>query len=89
MIRAIREVEAALGSATKTPSDAELAVRAVARRSVTAARDLAAGEVLGLGDIALLRPASGIAPKHRDELVGRTLARAVPTGTPLQWSDFA
>lgn len=89
MIGAIREVEAALGSATKTPSDAELAVRAVARRSVTAARDLAAGEVLGLGDIALLRPASGIAPKHRDELVGRTLARAVPTGTPLQWSDFA
>ena len=89
MIRAIREVETALGSATKAPSEAELAVRAVARRSVTAARDLASGEILGAEDIALLRPASGIAPKHRDELVGRTLARAVPAGEALQWEDLA
>lgn len=89
MIRSIREVATALGSATKAPSEAELAVRAVARRSVTALRDLEPGTVLGRGDIALLRPATGIAPKHRDEVVGRSLARAVAAGAPLQWDDLA
>jgi N,N'-diacetyllegionaminate synthase len=89
LIAQIRDVEAALGSTVKAPSDVELPVRAVARRSVCAATDLVAGHVLTEADLALLRPASGIEPKHFEAVQGRVLARAVAAGTPLMWGDLA
>lgn len=89
LIAQIRTVEAALGSPVKAPTDAELPVRAVARRSVAAARDLSAGTMLTRGDVTLLRPGTGIAPTHIDEIGGRTLARAIAQGTPLTWDDLA
>lgn len=85
LVRQIRDVEAALGSAVKAPTDAELPVRAVARRSVMVRTALPAGHVLAIGDLILLRPASGIAPRHRDELPGRMLRTAVEAGQPLTW----
>lgn len=89
LIVQIRTVEAALGSPVKAPTDAELPVRAVARRSVSVTRDSPAGTMLTRSDLALLRPGSGIAPRHIDELSGRTLARDVVRGTPLTWDDLA
>lgn len=89
LVRQIRDVEAALGSSVKAPTEAELPVRAVARRSVMARTALPAGHVLGLDDLILLRPASGIAPRHRDELPGRTLRAAVEAGQPLTWELLA
>lgn len=88
LIGQIRAVEAALGSSVKAPTEAELPVRAVARRSVAAARDLVAGDALGKGDVVLLRPATGIQPRHFDELPGRVLARDVARGVPLDWADL-
>lgn len=89
LVRQIRDVEAALGSAVKAPTEAELPVRAVARRSVMARTALPAGHRLSLEDLILLRPASGIAPRHRDELPGRTLRTAVEAGQPLTWELLA
>lgn len=89
LIAQIRDVEAALGSPVKAPSDVELPVRAVVRRSVCAATDLAAGYLLTERDLALLRPASGIEPKHFEAVQGRVLARSVAAGNPLLWDDLA
>lgn len=89
MVGAIREVEQALGSATKAPTNTELAVRAVARRSVAAARDLRAGEVLSLDDLVLLRPAAGIEPKFRQVIVGRALSAPVRAHQAITWNDLA
>ena len=89
LVRQIRDVEAALGSSVKAPTEAELPVRAVARRSVMARTALPAGHVLALEDLILLRPASGIAPRHRDELPGRRLRAAVEAGQPLTWELLA
>lgn len=88
LIAQIRIVEAALGSPVKAPTAAELPVRAVARRSIAAARDLPAGTVLTRGDVALLRPGTGIAPAHVEDIGGRALARDVARGTPLSWDDL-
>lgn len=87
-VRGIREVEAALGSPEKAPRPAELPVRALVRRSVTLARDLPAGAVLQSSDLALLRPGTGIPPGRLPEVVGRSLRRALPTGTTLGWDDL-
>lgn len=89
LVRQIRDVEAALGSPVKAPTEVELPVRAVVRRSVTARRSLPAGHVLTAADLALLRPASGLEPKHIDALPGRALARAVEAGQPLTWDHLA
>ena len=88
MVDEIRIVERALGSAIKQPAQSELPVRELVRRSVTLARDLLAGEVITASDLVLRRPATGIAPRELDKLVGRRAARALPAGTILHWDDL-
>ncbi len=89
LIAQIRAVEAALGSPVKAPTASELPVRAVARRSVSSAHAMNAGHRLSLDDLVLLRPGTGIAPKHFEDLSGRTLVRDVAAGVPLTWDDIA
>ncbi|WP_281661954.1 N-acetylneuraminate synthase [Microvirgula aerodenitrificans] len=90
MVVGIREVEQALGGeATKQPSESELQVRALVRRSVTLTSSVLAGQVIGANDLALLRPGNGIAPKEWNRVVGRRAARDLAGGTTLQWSDLA
>lgn len=88
LVEQIRTVESALGSPVKAPTAAELPVRAVARRSVAAARSLSAGVVIAPADLALMRPGTGIPPRHVDQIVGRTIKRDVMKGTPLTWDDL-
>jgi N,N'-diacetyllegionaminate synthase len=81
LIRGIRSVEAALGDGIKRPTAAEASTADVARRSLVAARPLAAGTVLAEDHIAILRPGTGLAPAMLPQLVGRTLRTAVDEGT--------
>lgn len=89
MIEQIRAVECALGRVEKMPTESELPVRALVRRSVTTRRSLKTGEVIGAGDVCLLRPGTGIPPKSLDQVVGRAALREIPAGTTLEWSDLA
>jgi N,N'-diacetyllegionaminate synthase len=77
MVSALRAVERALGDGQKRPMPSELDTRAVARKSLVYARDLPAGHVLGLKDIAAKRPSGGLAPTRFDDFMGRTLSLAV------------
>ena len=88
MIRAIRAVEASLGDGIKAPRPVELPVRALVRRSVAARRDLPAGHVLAREDLAVLRPATGIAPRDFESVIGRQLLRAVGGGEVLKPADL-
>jgi N-acetylneuraminate synthase len=83
LVRAIRDVTAALGDGVKRPAPGELPVRAVARKSLVAARELAAGAVLGHNDIAILRPGTGLSPARLGEVVGRRTARRIAAETPI------
>lgn len=89
LVRQIRDVEQALGSPEKRPTASELPVRALVRRSVTAVRAKRAGEILQAEDIALLRPGTGIPPAAMEQVLGRKLARDVPAGQSLEWTDLA
>lgn len=87
-VRQIRDVEAALGSSIKAPTESEIPVRDLVRRSVTAARSIAAGETVGRNDITLLRPGTGIPPADFDNVIGRKPSRAISAGETLSWLDF-
>lgn len=58
------------------------------RRSLYFVRDLKAGDVVTEADIRSVRPGFGLAPKHFDAVVGRTLAADVSAPAAVRWTDF-
>ena len=75
MVRAIRNIELALGDGVKRPTRAELANRAAARRSLVAACDIAAGARYTERNVTVKRPGTGVSPMRWDEYLGRVATR--------------
>ena len=88
LIRLIRDTEAALGDGIKAPTEGELEVRALVRRSAFARRTIAQGELLTAEDIAFRRPSGGLGPELVDELVGRRVARSIAAGAMVSADDL-
>ncbi len=76
MVAGIRAAEAALGQPVKAPTAAEWRNRPIVRRSLVAARAIAAGEVFTADNVDAKRPGTGISPMRTWELLGRTASRA-------------
>lgn len=87
-VRQVREATTMLGSRHKGPTPAEMQTRLAARRSITLAKPLAKGEAVTREHLVLMRPGSGLAPKHLDTLVGKTASRNLDTGTQPAAEDF-
>ncbi len=75
LVGGVRHIELALGDGVKRPSPSELPNRAVARKSIVAARDIKAGELLGENNLTVKRPGNGISPMRWDEFIGRAAPR--------------
>ena len=75
MVRSIREVEAALGNAQKSPSASELPNRAVARKSIVAKTKISCGEVFTEYNLTTKRPGNGISPMLWDKVIGTCATR--------------
>ena len=88
MVDGIRRVAAMLGDGVKAPSPEERDTARVARRSVVAASDIPAGAAIDAAMLACRRPATGIAPRDLDRVIGRRAARDIPAGTVLQWEQL-
>lgn len=72
MVRAIRNIEIALGSNVKAPSNSEIPNRKIARKSIVALKTIKKGELLSCENIGIKRPGTGISPMRWDEIVGST-----------------
>ena len=70
MVCAIRNIESGLGDGCKLPSDNELEMRAIARKSLIASKNINEGEVLTADHIAIKRPGNGISPMKLYEVIG-------------------
>ena len=87
-VRAIREIEVALGHKRRIMTEEEAKKRLVARRSLFAARNLKKGERLQQDMIEYRRPGDGI-PAHLDYLVlGKKVRKNIKCGQKLLFSDF-
>ncbi len=80
LVRAIRTVKQSMGSAEKRTYEAETDVRAVARRSLVAARNVFQNRPLTEGDLIALRPGDGMSPIMVWESLGRPPSRDYVTG---------
>ena len=76
LVAAIRRTEAALGSGVKEAAAAERPNIEIARKSIVAARDIAAGELLTEENLACKRPGGGVSPMLWDEVIGKRAKRA-------------
>ncbi len=55
------------------------------RRSLYVSEDMRAGDIFTAGNLRVVRPGHGLAPKHYDEILGRRVTRDAAKGTPLSW----
>jgi N,N'-diacetyllegionaminate synthase len=89
MVRSIRRVEVLLGDGLKQPSEAELAVAKIVRRSVVAKTAISAGTMIKEEMLVLRRPGTGIPPARFHEVSGRHARVDIPEGAMIQWEDLA
>ena len=70
MVKAIRNIELALGSSIKKPSKSETPNIEIARKSIVAKKTVKKGEVLTKDNLIIKRPGNGISPMRWDEIIG-------------------
>ena len=75
MVKAIRNVDVALGSDVKEPTISEIKNIRVARKSILAGRKIEIGEILSASNLVVKRPGDGVSPMHWDHLIGQIASR--------------
>ena len=75
MVKAIRNVEVALGSDVKEPTISEIKNIRIARKSILAGRKIEVGETLSASNLVVKRPGDGVSPMHWDHLIGQIACR--------------
>lgn len=75
MVKAIRNIEVAMGQDKKEPTPTELKNRVVARRSIVAAENIVKGEYFTENNITVKRPGNGVSPMKWFDVVGKIATR--------------
>jgi N,N'-diacetyllegionaminate synthase len=70
MVKAIRNIELALGSVVKKPSKSEIPNIEIARKSIVAKSKIKQGDIFSKENLAIKRAGKGLSPMRWDEVVG-------------------
>lgn len=84
MIKAIRNIEKAMGNGIKKPSRSERRNRVTVRKSIVASRDIKKGEILSEDLLTTKRPGSGISPMDWYNVVGKVASRDFEEDTLIE-----
>ena len=76
MVKAIRNIEKALGNGMKGPSLSEGKNKAIVRKSIVASRPIRKGEAFSAKNLTVKRPGTGVSPMEWDCLLGKPAPRA-------------
>lgn len=69
-------------------TDAEQAARQYARRSIVAARNLSAGDIVKVQDVDYKRPGTGVSPTQLDAVLGKRLTRDLDADALILLDDL-
>ena len=75
MVKSIRNIEVAMGSGVKAPSDSERENISVARKSIVAKRDISKGEIFTEKNLTAKRPGTGISPMRWNDIIGKKASK--------------
>ena len=75
MVKAIRNIEVALGSDVKEPTMSEIKNAHIARKSILASQKIEKGEILSTVNLVVKRPGNGMSPMLWDRLIGQVATR--------------
>ena len=89
LVESIRFLETALGGYEKFPAIEELETIKIARKSLIAARDIAAGDKIKPDDVIIQRPLGGFAPGKFWSLIGATASGDISRGDFLNETNTA
>lgn len=81
MVRDIRRIEAMSGPGRKEVFPPELGKERRIRRSIVAARDIAAGEIIAPDQVALKKPGAGLGPELLPLVLGKPARVRIPQDT--------
>ncbi len=81
MVNSIRNIEKAIGTCEKHVTTSEKPNIVVARKSIVAAVDIKAGEILSEENITVKRPGNGISPMLWDSVIGTRAVKDFPKDT--------
>jgi len=85
IVDAVRTFEVMRGDGIKRPAASEAKTRINNRKSIVLARGIQAGAPLTAQHLAIKRPGYGIAPKHLEQLVGRSVRQSLEADDVLTW----
>lgn len=75
LIRAIRQVEMALGDGIKSPTISELKNRDIVRKSLIARKHIGKGEIFSSDNVCIKRPGNGMSPYKYWEIIGKAASK--------------
>jgi len=84
MVKAIRDVEKALGKVSYELTEKTKKSRSFAR-SLFVVKDIKAGEILTEENVKSIRPGYGLHPKYLKDVLGKKARKDIKKGTPLNW----
>lgn len=88
LVHGVRNAEKALGSSEIKPTEHEIAMRAVAYRSITASEDIKKGEILTKEKIVMKRPGTGILPKFLPMVFGKEAKQDIKKGELISFEKI-
>ncbi len=71
LVKAIRNIEIALGHGRKEPSKTEIKNKKIVQKSIIALKDIEEGEVFSNNNIGFKRPSGGLSPAFWKQLIGK------------------
>ncbi len=71
MVKAIRNIEKAMGDGVKKPSPSEIKNMPISRKSIVAKNSIKKGEKFSKKNLTVKRPGTGISPMEWDNLIGK------------------
>ncbi|MEO5364352.1 MAG: N-acetylneuraminate synthase family protein [Magnetococcus sp. DMHC-8] len=87
LVKMTHLIPAILGSPVKRIQPTEYDTINSQRKSLYAARDIQAGEILTREMIAIKGPGGGLLPRYLDIVVGRPARQAIEADYPITWDD--
>ena len=87
-IKAVREIEAAIGDGKKVVSASSKKSMSWARKSIVTACKLSAGHKLSPEDIVFKRPGTGMPPVDAKKVIGRRLVRDIERDNLILWKHL-